>query len=183
MKSKLPLTQERVRELLNYDPDTGVVTWRVRTSNRVKVGDPITTLSSKGYIMVGIDGVRYKLHRIIFLYMTGAFPAHHIDHITRDRCDNRWCNLRPSTPKYNQRNMKVFSSNTSGVTGVSWYTRGMSWHVTITDNYIGYKLGSFDDFTEAVAHRLAAEDCLGWEETDSMTSARRHMQKYINGGE
>ncbi len=72
-KMSTKLTQARLKELLHYDPETGVFTWRVRSCNRWPTpGRVAGTPDGKGYLMVVIDGQRYKCHRLAFLYMAGS---------------------------------------------------------------------------------------------------------------
>lgn len=116
------ITQERLKELLHYDPETGVFTWRIRTSNRVKVGDVAGSAAAYGYLEIGIDGVTAKSHRLAFLYMTGEWPEHDVDHINGIRTDNRWANLRTATRSQNLQNLRAAKSNSkTGLLGVSPY--------------------------------------------------------------
>lgn len=150
------LTQERLRQLLDYDPETGLFRWKNPTSVRVKVGDVADTLNSEGYLRVGIDGKRYRAHRLAHLYMTGEFPENDVDHINGIRTDNRWSNLRPATRSQNLMNHPRKSNNTSGVKGVYWYERDGKWEVSITVSYKRYYLGRFDTLAEAAACRQGA---------------------------
>lgn len=89
------LTAERLRELLVYDPETGVFT---------KSGTPVGTRTHQGYLEVWVDGVKHSAHRLAFLWMTGAWPRNVVDHINRIREDNRWFNLRDVTQAANSAN-------------------------------------------------------------------------------
>ena len=82
------LTQERLKELLHYDPETGYFTWKISPNNAVKVGSVAGT-SMNNYIRIIIDHKAYLAHRLAFLYMEGYFPEHEVDHINRIRDDNR----------------------------------------------------------------------------------------------
>jgi hypothetical protein len=85
------LTAERLRELLNYDPDTGVFTWRVRPVHSHRVGDIAGSVrTTRGYRLIGVAGRVYKAHRLAWLYMMGEWPKDQIDHINRDPSDNRF---------------------------------------------------------------------------------------------
>src|SRR5690348_14754778 len=109
---------ERVRELFNYDPATGALTWRVSRGPAV-AGQPVGCLDGKGYWVGGIDGKVYRLHRIIWLWMTGNDPVVEIDHRNRRQADNIWGNLRLATSSQNQANRGVSVNNTSGLKNIS----------------------------------------------------------------
>lgn len=182
-KPKVPLTQERVRELFDYDPETGIVTWRISVGRwkHIKPGTKVGSPTSDGYLEVWVDGRKYKLHRLIFLLMEGYFPEHQIDHINRIRDDNRWDNIREASPACNSRNTRLRSDNTSGVKGVSKRIRTNKWSVQIMVGESTLYYGTFLDLTEAVAHRLAAEQSMNWAGCESSSSAYLYMQKYLKG--
>ena len=75
------LTQDRLREVLNYDPATGLFSWKKRLSNRAGVGSPRTNLDTYGYVRIRIDNQLYWAARLVWLYVHGKFPTHDIDHI------------------------------------------------------------------------------------------------------
>lgn len=124
---KLKLTQDELKELLHYDPDTGVFTWKVSPTNNVKVGDVAGCRYPEGYIKVHFKGKPYRAHRLAFLYMTGEWPKDQVDHINHIRDDNRWRNLRDVSHQENHRNMTRQKNNTSGVTGVYWEKAKKKW--------------------------------------------------------
>lgn len=103
MKTKKPLTQERLKELLEYFPDTGNFVWKVSKGDR-EPGDIAGCVTFYGYIQIGIDGTKYFAHRLAWLYMTGAFPKQDTDHINRCKADNRWSNLRDVSRTVNNYN-------------------------------------------------------------------------------
>ena len=173
------LTQSRMKELLNYDPETGVFLWKVSTNGRIKVGD-VAGSDSKGYIQIMIDYKNYKAHRLAWLYEYGYFPEHGLDHEDRDKSNNWIDNLREASQQCNLRNTGNRNDNTSGVKGVCFHKAAQKWHAQIYLDRGCYHLGLFTDFTEAVAHRLAAEQCLNWSTCDSSSPAYRHMQKYLS---
>lgn len=121
------LTQDRLKDLLHYDPDTGVFTWRVATNRRVRVGAVAGCRNEKGYIRIRIDGRNYRAHRLAFLYVNGTFPPADVDHIDRRPSNNRWDNLRPATRSDNNKNIRINSNNTSGWKGVIWNKRDRKW--------------------------------------------------------
>ena len=115
MKSKL--TQERLKEVLYYDPDTGKWFWRVSIGGS-KIHSIAGRITPDGYRYIQIDKHSYRSGRLAFLYMLGYFPEHEAEHINRDRCDDRWLNIREATRQCNNRNRGIMKSNSSGVTGV-----------------------------------------------------------------
>ena len=106
--SKQELTAERLREVLAYDPDTGVFTWKARTSpfSRVNVGDVAGNLRRDGYIEICVDGRKHQSHRLAWLYVYGEWPADQIDHINGIRTDNRIANLREANNAENHHNLR-----------------------------------------------------------------------------
>ena len=160
------LTAEQLRSILDYDPETGIFTWKVRTSTSVKVGDVAGCLGGGGYLLIQLQSRKYKAHRLAWLYMCGSWPKDQIDHINRDRADNRISNLREVSHKQNHQNRSKPSNNTSGHSGVSWYRRDSKWQATITHNYKDIHLGCFATIEEAIAARKAAEK-LYWSDTQA----------------
>lgn len=102
----LKITAARVRELLNYDPDTGLFTWRVANGGQSSPGKPAGCVSAR-YPCVALDSKLYLLHRIAWLHTYGEWPQHQIDHINQNKRDNRLCNLRDVTASVNQQNAPV----------------------------------------------------------------------------
>jgi hypothetical protein len=152
----LPL--RRLRETLNYDPATGLFTWAIRASTRIRPGGAAGGISPKGYIIIRIDGLRYRAHRLAWLYTSGDDPgAQQIDHVNGKRSDNRIANLRLANLSQQMHNKGIHSNNTSGVRGVTWYKRDRKWQASIMlESQLVY-LGRFDTLEEAKAVRLAAE--------------------------
>jgi HNH endonuclease len=163
MRAESLMTAERLRELLHYDPETGVFTWRKSASNRVAVGMVAGTLSKRGYVCIAVDGKTYKAHRLAFLWMTGCFPKRLVDHEDRNTSNNRWKNLRDATYSQNISNAKVYRTNTTGVKGVErWRGSGGNWRACIRINGKRKHLGFFHDFDLAVEFRqLVAEMVFG----------------------
>lgn len=110
------LTQRRLKEVLGYNPETGLFVWRVRLCTKVKIGSVAGCFDSKGYVIITIEDKPYKAHRLAWLYMEGAFPKHFIDHINSVPSDNRWINLREATWSESNANRK--STSKSGLKGV-----------------------------------------------------------------
>jgi len=118
---ELPLTQERLKHLLHYNPDTVVFTWLSKPSRRINSGSIAGRIKpKKGYVEIGISGRIYLAHRLAWLYIYGTWPKEQVDHINGIRNDNRIKNLRLATTSQNQWNKKMQKNNTSGIKGVSW---------------------------------------------------------------
>lgn len=118
------LTAERLRELLHYDPETGVFTWKLPSQHRLKPGAIAGRISSQGHRQVTIDRRAYQAHRLVWLFMTGQWPRGEIDHINGNRLDNCWRNLREATRIQNCANTGKRHHNRSGFKGVFPMTRG-----------------------------------------------------------
>jgi len=154
------ITQERLRYLLNYDPDTGKFTWLHPTSNRVAAGRQAGNLDSLGYIQISLDGRDYRGHRLAWLYMTGKIPEAEVDHVNRDRSDNRWANLRVATREENARNRVAYKNNKTGLKGVS--RKGSRYSAKIWMDGASRLIGWFDTPEEAHdAFRVASNENFG----------------------
>ena len=170
-------SQEILLQLLNYNPETGILTWRRKNDgskssfgfNNKCAGKVAGTTTSRGYLAVGIrknDKPTYYLaHRLIWKMMTGDDPVDQIDHNDGDRQNNRWFNLRPADNGKNIANSKLRIDNTSGFKGVHLRKNGgtyRKWRAVITANGIHHRLGHFDTPEEASAAReLAAQKLHG----------------------
>lgn len=146
------LKHSYLKEIISYCPETGIFTWLVkRNSHRGKVvpGSIANSVSVHGYARIGIDGSRYPAHRLAWFYVYGRWPSKQIDHINRDRLDNRIVNLREATDAENRQNMSLSVTNTSGVKGVSWDKRRKKWFSKITHNYQQISLGFHDNINDA----------------------------------
>ena len=151
------LTQARLKELLQYDPNTGGFTWRVNRP-RVKAGCNAGTLDSKQYRRISIDAKVYLAHRLAWLYMYGEWPATELDHINRNRNDNRIGNLRLADRSINTQNCNQRVDNVSGHRGVGWHKLSQRWRARISVRNKVVNLGSFHTFDEAVQAYKAYAD-------------------------
>jgi hypothetical protein len=155
-RPKAELTQDLVRSLVHYDPETGVFTW-LQPTTRVDVGDVVGSVDAYGYLCTKLRGNSIKLHRLAWLYMTGGLPKN-VDHINRNKADNRWKNLREVTDeRVQQQNREVQRNNTTGVKGVGTRRGSAKFiaRVRVGKRQVFYK--EFDLLEDAIAARQAAE--------------------------
>ena len=160
------ITEDELKQLLQYNPDTGVFIWLVKRPC-VDAGDVAGTLrkqDGKTYIIISVNGKKYRAHRLAFLYMTGSMPNLLCDHINGDGTDNRWCNLREVDYINNNRNMRLRVDNTSGTPGVYWNKKDKRWQVSIKVGEKRGYIGQFKTLEEAVEARLNAEREHGFHE-------------------
>lgn len=154
------LTQELLKEHLTYDSETGLFVWNKWNGGRSVKGSLAGDIHPGGFRRIAVCGKRYKAHRLAWLYMTGEFPKHEIDHINGDPSDNSWSNLREVSHSENMRNMKRHKTNTSGQTGVYLIKKYLpieKWRAQIVFNNRNIQLGTYTDYESAVAARKKAE--------------------------
>lgn len=144
------LTAEYVKTLLDYDPETGIFVWKVSRRKRLQ-GVKAGRISNKGYVQISIDDKRYSAHRLAWLVYYGEFPNGWLDHINRNKSDNRISNLRIATNQQNQFNQGLPSNNTSGFKGVVWNKNQGKWNAAMTLNGKRHHLGTFETKEEASA--------------------------------
>lgn len=152
------LTADDARRLLEYDPGTGTLRWKLRVSQGVRAGDIAGTIDDSGYRTVRIKRRGYRAHRLAFLIVTGHWPANEIDHIDRDRDNNRWSNLRECSHAENMQNHGPHRNNTSGVRGVHWYARLGKWAAQINIDGKRCHIGYFDNLNDAGAAYLRTKN-------------------------
>lgn len=156
------LTQARLKELLRYDPETGVFTWHERPICMFKTGRDCRAwntrfagksagyMATDGYLYICVERENFLAHRLAWLHETGLFPSKHIDHRNGCRSDNSFSNLRDAERWQNQQNLKTPTTNTSGLVGASWDASKGKWDARIKARGKQYHLGRFD--TAAAAH-------------------------------
>lgn len=113
------ITQKRLREALRYSPVVGVFEWRI-TGRRIRPGFLAGGVCRRsGYVKITVDGKTYPAHHLAWLYMTGQWPAHELDHKDGDKSNNAFNNLRPASDFQQSQNRRIPKSNCSGVKGIS----------------------------------------------------------------
>lgn len=158
----MELTQEILKELLAYDPRTGIFEWNV-SRGTVNKGD-VAGYLSEGYVSIKVFEKPYKAHNLAFLYMTGKFPKNQCDHINRVKNDNRWTNLRDVIISDNQKNMPLRKDSKTGIPGVRWCKRDKKYVVNIGHNGRQVYLGGFNNIFDAAACRIKANKEYGYHE-------------------
>lgn len=150
------ITYDELKQNFRYNSKTGV--FKRMYDSGFKIAG---TKDQNGYIKIKYMNKQYYAHRLAWLWVHGYFPEESIDHINGDTSDNRIVNLRETSHQCNMRNRKKHSNNTSGVNGVC--AVGDNWQAYIKVAGKMHYLGQHSCLFEAAAHRLAAEQCLGWE--------------------
>jgi hypothetical protein len=148
MTSKFDITIEYLRKSLDYDPQTGVFTWRKNNFRPDLVGKIAGSAHSAGYISIAIHNTKRLAHRLAWFYMTGFMPEHHIDHINGNKKDNSFANLRQVTRFGNLQNMrKATKANKIGFLGVSAHQG--KWRAQIMVNGKMIRVSGFNTPEEA----------------------------------
>jgi hypothetical protein len=172
------LTQEVLRELLDYDPETGVLTWRERPRkyfpsagacrwwNRRFAGTAaLSAINKDGALQGTLLGKNVLAHRIAWKWTTGRWPTPMVDHRDGNPANNKWNNLRQVSAQQNARNCARSTRNTSGHVGIyinEHYAR-RKYVATIGSGGRLIFLGSFARLELAVAARAAAQQLLGFD--------------------
>ena len=168
-KRKLHLTQEFLQRILDYNPITGIFTWKWRPEkhlrrNHMYAGKTAGTVTESGYIMISVDKIQYQAHILAFIYMTGNYPpSEEVDHKDTKRTNNAWSNLRPATTTQNRANSSLRSDNTSGHKGVTWHAGTQKWRTKLKIHGKDVHVGLFNSVNAAheaymeAAHKLFGE--------------------------
>jgi hypothetical protein len=143
------LTVEELKQLLDYDQNTGVFTWKVKRRGTNGIGSVAGKIKPRGYRIIGISGQDYLAHRLAWLYMTGNWPEQSIDHINGHRADNRIDNLRDVSHRDNQCNRHTHRNGR--LVGASYHKPSQKWVAQIYINGRLIYLGNFP--TEEAAHQ------------------------------
>ena len=157
------LAQKDLKELLHYNPETGVFTWLKNVGSRGRNGGVAGYTNNSGYRKISAKGFQYYSHRLAWFYVHGEWPKI-IDHINHNPSDNRITNLRSVTQEANRRNSSLLKKNKSGVTGVYWCIQKKKWVANIRVNNKTIYLGCFSGKFEALCARMSANNKYGFHE-------------------
>lgn len=168
MKSTVSFEASYLRDRFTYNPDTGVLLWKVKAVNSWRdtawntrySGQEAGRVGSDGYRVIYLDGRAVKAHRVAWAIQTRVWPAATIDHMDGDKSNNKLSNLRLCSNKENSRNAKQYSSNKTGQMGVCWNKDRNKWVAYISKDFLGH----FDDWESAVEARKSAEKDRGYHE-------------------
>lgn len=143
------LTQEYLKSVLHYEPETGIFTW-LKTRRRDLIGKKAGCILEADrygtdYWQINLSMKCYKAHRLAWLYMTGSFPKGEVDHRDNNGLNNACSNLRDSTHQNNVKNRILNADNTSGVKGVTWHKKNKRWTAQLNVDGVRMYLGSFTD--------------------------------------
>ncbi len=150
MKNK-QLPVERILELFSYDPEDGLLSWRVPHGRwgRIPPGPVKGSENGKGYLVIRIDGKNYLYHRVAWVCKTNRWPVDEIDHIDMNGMNNRWVNLREADHSQNMCNRKAQSNGATGVKGVSFQGSRGKYLAQVVKGGRHYFLGRYDSKDEA----------------------------------
>jgi hypothetical protein len=172
---------ETLRKLLDYDPETGVLTWKHRSAdmftaagnmsehhicqlwNGKHAGKPaLSKTNHDGYSRGRLLGKFHMAHRVAWAIHFGRWPKTQLDHIDGNPANNRIVNLREASQQENNKNKKKRKDNTSGIVGVCWYKDSRKWaaHISVCGRLI--YLGLFDQIDDAARARKEAETLHGY---------------------
>jgi hypothetical protein len=152
------ISQDRVRDALDYDPETGIFLWK--NPNKFgprRTGQIAGCIQSTGYRRIMIDYVRYFEQYLAWVFVYGTHPVNEIDHINKNPGDNRIRNLREATRSQNEQNKGKPITNTSGIRGVVWCASREKWQAQLMLDKKMKFLGRYNTKEEAVIARKSAE--------------------------
>lgn len=156
--NRADITAEQVRAMLDYDPITGALTWRIRKARWIAIGDEAGHIvKSSGYRVIGIGGALYLAQRLVWLHVIGHWPLGEVDHRNGLKADNRFANLRDVSGRVNRHNVtKARAHNATGILGVHLKRPG-KWSAQISNRGKSFYLGTFDSPQLASAAYVAAK--------------------------
>lgn len=154
---KTELTVERLRELLHYNPETGVFTWKLKRPGRCGAGKEAGCFdAAHSGIKISVDGKQYKANRLAWFYVNGTWPKDQLSYINGCSVDNRIGNLR----ECDMQNRKARNDNSSGFVGAVWNKKNQRWQAQIKIDGRNKHLGNFTDPRSASDAYAKAKEAL-----------------------
>lgn len=141
------ITQDYLKSILNYNPWTGLFTWKVKLANATLIDGDAGWLNKDGYLSIQINSKEYRASRLAWLYMTGEWPKDEIDHKNLIKSDDSWLNLREANHTQNMYNKPTYKNNRLGIKGVGM--RNGKFRARINVNGKSKDLGLFNTAEEA----------------------------------
>lgn len=153
------LSAARVRQLFDYDPKNGALTWAVDRSRLAKKGTVAGSVYSNGYRVVGVDQTYYLVHRLVWVHHYGEPPKLNVDHINGDRLDNRIANLRDVSKSKNAQNQRKCHGDKKScdLIGATWDKSNKNWKAQLVLNRKTVYIGRFKTPEDAHAAYLEAK--------------------------
>lgn len=142
------LTQDKLQALFDYDSTTGNLIRKVRTANSTRVGEVAGSVNGDGYIAISVDSKPRMAHRLVWLWHGKELPEF-LDHINRDKQDNRIENLRAANRSENMHNKDTSVRSASGHRGVAWIASTKNWEARIMVDGVNYSLGKYPTAKQA----------------------------------
>jgi hypothetical protein len=139
-----------LKTVLRYDGGTGVFVWLVNRGGTARAGTEAGNIQKMGYRYINFRGRLVGAHRLAWLYTHGVWPIGDVDHVNRDRADNRIANLRDTTRSQNMRNSIRVRTASSPLQGVCWDRQAQRWLASITSDGKQMHLGRYE--TAEMAH-------------------------------
>lgn len=156
----IPFTLDRLKQLLHYEPETGIFTWRVTRKGPVIAGRVAgSARKDGGRRFIGIDRRRYRASHLAWFYMHGCWPEKLIDHRNTNAADDSFKNLRAADHTLNAENKRQAQSNnrSTGMLGVSWHKECRKFAAYISTRGKRTYLGLFETAEAASAAYVAAK--------------------------
>lgn len=153
------ITHERLLDVLGYDAQTGVFTWKQRMSNRIHVGDRAGVVAGGGRRFIMVDGEKFQAHRLAWFYENGRWPIGDLRQINGDYDDSSLGNLKEMSRIEAARSRGTGSTNTSGHKGISPHPKG-GWKASVTCNYQQINLGVFPMKEDAIEMHGKAQELM-----------------------
>lgn len=151
------LTQERLKELVSYNSETGEFVWLKNNGAKGIAGNMAGRINFYGYSVICVDGRTYQAHRLAWLHKNGEFPSMNIDHINGVRNDNRIANLRNVSQRINCQNHRKQNGNKKELIGACFDKATGKFKAQIMRGGINYHIGRFDTQEQASAAYINAK--------------------------